>query len=276
MFKKLKISAPGKLKIKENLRKINHFTWKNKIKGKIILCGEHAVVYGKKAVASAINLRTYLKITLENSSFEIRYLDKCINLNENEFNSLNEYNFNEDLNHLIAYLNQTTNGDKVYDAVRFVLLTFQQTLNWQILNKLKIEINTEIPIGSGLGSSASLAVCLSSAFLILSNKISLKELSFTMTDLDQINKYAYYIEKLFHGNPSGIDNTVSTYGNFLIYKKGTDIETFKSNHNLKILIVNSCVPKKTLEQVAKVRTLYEKYTPLVELLLESIDCLVNQ
>jgi len=226
-------------------------------------------------------LRTEISAKIDNSSqnFEINFVEKnkLLIINQNEFESiLNESNFNQDdLNEIILH---SDSENKVYDAVKFMIISLKKFLNWQLFQMLNIKIETKIPIGSGLGSSGSLAVGLASIFLIFTNNILINEtkLDFTPTDLDLINKYAFFIEKIFHGNPSGIDNTVSTFGNYLIYKKGQDIESFKSKQNLNILVVNSCVPKKTLEQVAKVRMLYNKHETIIEPLLDAVENLVDK
>lgn len=226
-------------------------------------------------------MRTEISAKIDNSSqnFEINFVEKnkLLIINQNEFESiLNESNFNQDdLNEIILH-NDSEN--KVYDAVKFMIISLKKFLNWQLFQMLNIKIETKIPIGSGLGSSGSLAVGLASIFLIFTNNILINEtkLDFTPTDLDLINKHAFFIEKIFHGNPSGIDNTVSTFGNYLIYKKGQDIESFKSKQNLNILVVNSCVPKKTLEQVVKVRMLYNKHETIIEPLLDAVENLVDK
>ena len=76
----------------------------------------------------------------------------------------------------------------------------------------KIEITSEIPIGAGMGSSA--------AFSVATSAVKLGKI-----DLEKINEMAYKMEKKFHGNPSGADNTICTYGGFLWYRK--ENENFK-------------------------------------------------
>jgi mevalonate kinase len=72
-------------------------------------------------------------------------------------------------------------------------------------------------MGSGLGSSAALCVALSGALLAFSDSASLDLshqgwLAFRESELDLLNKWAFEGEKILHGRPSGVDNTVSTYG----------------------------------------------------------------
>lgn len=78
-------------------------------------------------------------------------------------------------------------------------------------------ITSELPLGSGLGSSAAICVSLSAAFVALSDSVNLERsqkgwLMFGEDELELVNKWAFEGEKIIHGRPSGIDNTVSTYG----------------------------------------------------------------
>ena len=87
-----------------------------------------------------------------------------------------------------------------------------------------IEVTSELPFGSGLGSSASLSVAVASAFLLLCQVIELQfqntdegltQTELSKKDLDVINAWAFEGEKISHGLPSGIDNTIITYGNVI-------------------------------------------------------------
>lgn len=78
-------------------------------------------------------------------------------------------------------------------------------------------VTSELPLGSGLGSSAAFCVSLSAALLALSGKVNLDFSHqgwqvYGESELDLVNKWAFEGEKIIHGKPSGIDNTVSTYG----------------------------------------------------------------
>lgn len=261
MFKLIQISSPGKL----------------------ILCGEHAVVYGCKAIASAIGLRTHLKAYLSDTSknfeFKLSDLNESIVIEQSMFDSLIEQhliNDKNDLDKLIESL-QAKNYGKPLESLLFMCLSLIDSLKWEDLSGLTVEIKSEMPLASGLGSSASYSVCLAALFLILSKKIRVEsELSFNNDQLNTINNYAFHIEKIFHGRPSGIDNSISTYGNYILFEKGSISDRFSSSLDLPVLIVNSCVPKQTKEQVAKVRVLYDKHKPVIESLIGAIGCLVEE
>lgn len=83
---------------------------------------------------------------------------------------------------------------------------------------LDFMVSSNLPTSAGLGSSAAFAVSLVSSLLRLSNKVKdpVKDNSSFNTweseDLSLINAWAYVAEKIIHGNPSGVDNSVSTYG----------------------------------------------------------------
>jgi len=80
-----------------------------------------------------------------------------------------------------------------------------------------VVVTSELPLGSGLGSSAAFCVALASALLACTDSVSLDLnhqgwRSFEEKDLELVNKWAFEGEKIIHGKPSGIDNTVSAYG----------------------------------------------------------------
>jgi mevalonate kinase len=94
-------------------------------------------------------------------------------------------------------------------------------------------LRSAIPIGSGLGSSASISVCLATALLVMGEHIprphherSQKQRTAEETQdnvdgevLKTINGWAYLGEKCIHGNPSGVDNTVATFGGGVVFRK---------------------------------------------------------
>jgi mevalonate kinase len=77
-----------------------------------------------------------------------------------------------------------------------------------------------------------------------------------MTD-DEVNAFAYEIEKLHHGTPSGIDNTVVTYARPVYFVKGHPIETFKAGQPFTIVIGDTGISAPTKESVGDVRKLWE-------------------
>jgi len=118
-----------------------------------------------------------------------------------------------------------------------ILVITVMVINVHFVSRLpsfSVEVNTTIPIGAGLGSSASYCVCLGTALLAATGRISLPSViaatgsvlhssalsateaetnvSLSAQDLELICKWSLEAEKLVHGKPSGIDNSVCTYG----------------------------------------------------------------
>lgn len=84
-------------------------------------------------------------------------------------------------------------------------------------------LRSTVPIGAGLGSSASISVCLSAALQL---QMGTLEIPFngmttneTLLELKRINNWAFVGEMCIHGNPSGVDNTVSTGGRAVLFKR---------------------------------------------------------
>jgi mevalonate kinase len=72
-----------------------------------------------------------------------------------------------------------------------------------------------------------------------------------------VNAFAYEIEKLHHGTPSGIDNTVITYATPVYFIKGRPIETFSATKPFTIVIADTGIHAPTKESVGDVRKLWE-------------------
>ncbi len=192
--------------------------------GKIILFGEHAVVYGRPALA--------VPVTQVHANVEITDSD-----------SAGIWIQAPDI-HLHAELNMLP-SDHPIAAVIHNLFFLSRVSPFPTLN---IKITSTIPVASGLGSGAAVTVALTRA---LSTHIS-----YSMTD-EQVSAFAYEIEKLYHGTPSGIDNTVITYAKLVYFVKGQALETFKVGQPFTIVIGDTGISAPTKESVGDVRKLWE-------------------
>ncbi len=90
-----------------------------------------------------------------------------------------------------------------------------------------------------------------------------------MTD-QQVNAFAYEIEKLYHGTPSGIDNTVITYARPLYFVRERPFELFKVGAPFSLVIGDTGLPAPTRESVADVRRLWTEASKRCELLFDDI------
>ena len=96
------------------------------------------------------------------------------------------------------------------------VIFFAHRYKWSI----KVQVGSWLPPGAGLGSSAAYATCLTAAFLLYSGRIVSKSTedatsNWSKQDIELINSWAFLVEKIIHGRPSGIDNSVSSHGVFV-------------------------------------------------------------
>lgn len=141
-------------------------------------------------------------------------------------------------------------------------------------------LRSTIPIGAGLGSSASITVCLAAALLLqvraLAGPHKDQPREEACLQVNRINMWAYVGEMCIHGNPSGVDNTVASQGKAVIfqrqdYSKAPTIKILKNFPELPLLIVDTRQPKSTAFEVAKVSALKIKYPEITESVLNAIN-----
>ncbi|MEM7819585.1 MAG: mevalonate kinase [Candidatus Aenigmatarchaeota archaeon] len=228
--------------------------------GKVHLIGEHAVVYGEPAIIAAIGKRTIVKAKKSNI---VSYTDKRFNstiswalgevkkTTEETINLWHSCFEKKDFSELFKFIKN--NG----------FMNYKKTIVGIVLNKLNImggvslTIDSNIPIGAGLGSSSSLAVALVKAIAELYGK---------KISLDKINEIAYELEKIIHGTPSGGDNSACCFGSLIWFRKAqpkNEIVSLKKEIPYKLenfVLVYTKPPEKTTgELVQLVRNLDEKY-----------------
>ena len=205
--------------------------------GKIILFGEHAVVYGRPALAVPVT-QVQAQVDISDSERPGIWIEA------------------PDVN-LSAELNTLPSDHPVASVIHnfFFLGRLSSFPN------LEIRITSTIPVASGLGSGAAVTVALTRALAA--------HLDHPMT-VEEINAFAYEIEKLHHGTPSGIDNTVITYSLPVYFVKGEPIETFKVGEPFTILIADTGIVAPTKESVGDVRRLWMNYRSRWETVFDKI------
>jgi mevalonate kinase len=132
---------------------------------------------------------------------------------------------------------------------------------------LHIRIDSEIPVGVGLGSSAAIAVSTVAAV----SKLLDREI-----DRDTIRDSVYRSEEMIHGTPSGIDQTVSTYGGIIIYARGKMIKHIRPRHPFSLIIGNTGKTRSTGIMVARVREQLNQDMPFKKEVMKSILSISHQ
>ncbi len=120
-------------------------------------------------------------------------------------------------------------------------------------------------MGAGLGSGAAVSVAIVRA---------LSEHLGNPLPPAQQSSIAFEVEKLHHGTPSGIDNTVVTYAQPVFFVKGQDPSPFAIGRAFDLIVADSGRPSSTAEAVALVRAAYDANRPAIGRIFESIGRLV--
>ncbi len=196
--------------------------------GKCILFGEHAVVYGYPSIALAINIRSYCKIT-ENKQKGISLILK---------------NYNKKLNFIDLHELSERIPPK-YTQIAVGLDLIRKNYNISIKD-IEIILNSDLWPEAGLGSSASTSVAFLAA---LSDyyKLKLKK--------EEISEFAYKLEKIVHGKPSGIDNTICSQGGAILYEKHK-FQKIEFDKNLQVLVTYSGKTHNTKKAIENVKDFY--------------------
>ncbi|MEL6343291.1 MAG: mevalonate kinase [Myxococcota bacterium] len=141
--------------------------------GKLILSGEHAVVFGHLAIAIAVDRGTTVTLTARSGPTRIEHAD--------------------------------IHDDRLQQAVDALLPA----------QGLSVGITTNLPVGRGMGSSAALSVALVRADAARQGRIA---------TFDECVERGFIAERIFHGDPSGVDHTVSALGGGVLYRKGQPVQ----------------------------------------------------
>jgi mevalonate kinase len=211
--------------------------------GKIILFGEHAVVYGRPALAVPVT-QVHADVEILDSSRAGNWIHAPdVDLHA-ELNTLPSDHPIASVIHNFLFLSRTSPSPTGSPSG-----VLREGIRGEgKFPSLDINITSTIPVASGLGSGAAVTVALVRALSA--------HLDHPMTD-EEINAFAYEIENLHHGTPSGIDNTVVTYAKPVYFVKGRPIETFAVGCPFTIVIGDTGIPAPTKESVGDVRQLWE-------------------
>ena len=214
--------------------------------GKTILFGEHFVVYNLPAIASALGTYTAAEVSVVEG---------------------NGWIINDKRPATPGYKKKKNN-----EAIQSVQNVIDH-LNINTKNqKLEITFAGNLVAASGVGASAAQCTSLARALNI---KFDLK------LDDEKINQAAYEGEKAYHGTPSGIDNTASTYGGLIWFVKNLSggkntMDLLQTPKKMLLVIANSGITASTTEVVADVRRLKEENPEKFEKIFDEYKILAGE
>jgi len=190
--------------------------------GKIILFGEHFVVHGTKAILAAIDKMVTVTTTFtENKTIKV----------------------NSELGTLEVPISSSYEEAKS-EFRPFIFLANKMINSNQNISGLEVTIDSDIPIGVGLGSSSACCVAATASICGLFKELSSEE----------ILNLSIEAEKTIFPDTSGADCTVCTYGGMIEHPS---IEKIDNTFDLNLVIANSMIPHNTKNSVEKVNKFKE-------------------
>ena len=213
--------------------------------GKIIISGEHFVVHGSNALAAAIDktVKVYSETSDKNSILS-RVDNQVFNIRIKPINPVSVVR-----NKILEYLNRK--------------------------ERIKITIESNIPRGSGLGSSSAISVATAASIASLFGE---------KLDKKTLYNIAFEGEKIIHGNPSGIDVAASVYGGLILFNKNTVPTNIDLLNKLQIIVSISGKTRQTSRMINHFTSTSNKlpyhFQSLVHsssvLTHEAVNCLITQ
>lgn len=211
---------------------------------KFILLGEHAVVYGFPAIAAPLMglcARASVHPAPVGAGLHIEVLD------------MNEV------------LPVALEADAVDNALALTAQKVLKALDVAPPDAV-IRLTSHIPMASGLGSGAAVSTAVARAVI--------NAVGADISD-DALNDIIYDIEKLYHGTPSGVDNTVVVYQKPVYFRRGHAPQLLSIGGELHFIIADTGEPSLTKVTVADVRRLYDAQPHTVGQTLDAIGAIVE-
>ena len=209
--------------------------------GKIILLGEHAVVYGRHAIATPIPLAIQAHVQRGGDGVQL---------------IIPRWGVEQRLHR---------SAEKQHSYEKSLAIIFK-TLGLE-RESMRLEIFPNVPRAMGLGGSAAIAVA----------TIRALDRCFELgLDDESVNDLAFECEKIAHGTPSGIDNTLSTYGQTMLFRSGESPlrKVIEIDQAVQLVVGISGIESLTAATVARVRKARETHPELYENIFNQIDSLV--
>jgi len=205
--------------------------------GKVILSGEHSVVYGYPCLVAAVDLRSEASVEA--------IPEDVIDVTSDR---LGRQRFRP----------TEAGGGGLSPIASVAALALRKAGRG---GGLRIKVSSQIPMGSGLGSSASVLVAVASA---CSNALGLRIGS------DEIAAMASEGERRVHFMPSGVDVNIALHGGAIIYRRGMPPERAIYPEGIGLILGDTGSPRRTGDMVKRVADLAESSPDLFKICLRSL------
>jgi len=213
---------------------------------KIILFGEHFVVYGEPAIVTAIDKRA--QVTAEKRT------DKRIYINSPNLKASGYFSPKKQFK-------AEQGNQEARQKLEPIKIAVEKILNLSKQQKgVNINVQSNIPVAAGLGSSAAVAAATATAV----SKLLGIEIS-----KEDVFRTAYEAERFVHGTPSGIDPTISTYGGVLLFHKDRGPTPLNVKEDISLVVGNTGIERSTGEMVSGVRQRRERYPSIINPIIKA-------
>lgn len=208
--------------------------------GKIILLGEHSVVHGRPAIAIAVERGAEVHAEQrKHGPTTLRLEPNGVDVDTGEADN--------------------TGRERLQQALRTARAFYDDG------REFALHATMRIPTGSGMGSSAALGVAVLRA---------LDDARGITRPDSEIFERSFAWERVFHGNPGGVDNAMATYGGFAQFKRGEPLQPIVPRHPLKLVVGDSRQERDAGKLIASVARQLQSDPPRIEKLFDAIAALV--
>lgn len=208
--------------------------------GKVILFGEHGVVHGRPALALAVERGAEVNATkLTSGPTRLHIAPWNVDIDTGDEANLGR--------------------EPLQKALKIARALYDDDL------ELALHATMRLPSGAGMGSSAALGVAVLRA---------MDEARGITRSNDEIYERSLAWERVFHGNPSGVDNAMAAHGGMAMFRKGEPLTRIVPRHRVRIVAAFSGESSGTKEMVESVARQYEKDPVRVGKIFDGMEAIV--
>ena len=216
--------------------------------GKVILFGEHAVVYGRPAIAVPVTqVRATATVQTGHHGLTVHASDLGRTVT-------------------VEATGPSVNSGAAADPLAVAVISTLRHLEVGLEHNLSIRIESTIPVGRGFGSSAAVSAAIVRA---VARYFDVK------LPPQEVSRLVYETEVIHHGTPSGIDNTVIAHAQPVYFVRDKTMERFDVGRPMHLVIADTGIMTPTRETVGDVRAGWQRDPDTYETLFDEIGIIVD-